>query len=175
MRATQSKVMSQKNQNSKRVAAPTLLDESTGEQIVKSVRSWLNYAWKKSTKEMGIDQTIPDQTMSLREIVTKHSHGMEINGMKTAIFDENAAAQGINIMTLDLVDLQELKILNNEEITRLKNLASAEKLDRQQKADSARTQLQDEAAEKAFRKFQEEHPIDKRRTPSGFKTTQTEV
>lgn len=134
-----------------------IIDISTGELIQqesKEGRSRLNFEWKKSKKESGIDMTIPDQSMTLRDIVTKHSHGMEIGGVKTAIFDEAERAEGINPWTLDLVDLQELKILNNEEIISLQNRAIAEKEERKQKAIDARAAQQLEAEEKAIAAFE---------------------
>lgn len=129
-----------------------VIDIATGELIQQmdsyNVRSQQTWEYKKSTKKEGLDMTIPDQTMSLREIVEKHSRGMEINGQKTAIFDEAETASGINPLTLDLIDLQELKILNNEQIINLREQAKIEISNRKSLADAARTEEQAEIAER---------------------------
>lgn len=53
--------------------------------------------------------TIPDETMSIREILHRHVRGLPIDGKdpKTAIWDEDS--NGINPKTLDLTEIQEYK------------------------------------------------------------------
>lgn len=64
--------------------------------------------------------TIPDQTMSIREILEKHSRGLDIGGSKDSIFEEDdEPTSGVNPKTLDLVDFQELKEQTKEKITKL--------------------------------------------------------
>jgi hypothetical protein len=53
--------------------------------------------------------TIPDETMSIREILHRHVRGLPIEGKdpKTAIWDEES--NGINPKTLDLTEIQQYK------------------------------------------------------------------
>lgn len=146
-----------------------VIDFATGELVQQAdtytVRSQQTWVYKISTKKKGLDMTIPDQTMSLREIVEKHSRGMEINGQKTSIFDDAETASGINPMTLDLIDLQELNIMNNEQIINLREQAKNEISSRKSLADAAREKEQNEIAERV-------HILNKKRY--GDKATGTE-
>lgn len=66
---------------------------------------------------------IPDQTMSMREILERYTRGLEIEGSKTPIFEEeDEESNGINMATLDLVDIQEMAEENFEKIKELKNV-----------------------------------------------------
>jgi hypothetical protein len=63
--------------------------------------------------------TIPDQTMSMRELIERHTSGLTLDVGKTPIYDEDGTSQGINPKTLDLVDFQELSENNVEHIKTL--------------------------------------------------------
>lgn len=53
--------------------------------------------------------TVPDQTMSLRTLLDRYSRGLPIGGIKGApLYDDQEIAYGINLKTLDLIDLQNL-------------------------------------------------------------------
>ncbi len=64
--------------------------------------------------------TIPDQTMSMRKLMERYAQGLPLEGHtpKTAHYDEES--NGINIKTLDLVDLEMLHDGNTVYIQELK-------------------------------------------------------
>lgn len=52
-------------------------------------------------------KTIPDQTLSIAQIMERYAKGLPIGGINTApIYDEES--DGINYKTLDQVDIQEM-------------------------------------------------------------------
>ena len=53
-------------------------------------------------------KTVPDQTMSIREIFQRYAAGLPIGGNINPIYNEDA--MGINPKTLDLVDVQQLSM-----------------------------------------------------------------
>ena len=82
----------------------------------KLVKTWLNKeehpdTAKKFTKP---SQTIPDQTMSIQEIIKRHAHGLPLGGSQEGLYDEEGDSLGINIKNLDLVDLQVMKMTNDK-------------------------------------------------------------
>jgi len=53
-------------------------------------------------------KTIPDQTMSLREILTRYAKGLPIDGQKTPIW-EGEEGFDVDPKTLDLAEIEELR------------------------------------------------------------------
>ena len=64
-------------------------------------------------------QTVPDQTMSIKEILERYAKGLPIGGGLEPIYEEDDT-NGINPRTLDLVDIQEIKEFNKKNIAELK-------------------------------------------------------
>jgi len=63
--------------------------------------------------------TVPDQSLTLRELLTNYTRGQELPYNKTpAFFDESAYIPDLKKM--DLVDIQELKIANAKKAGELK-------------------------------------------------------
>lgn len=63
--------------------------------------------------------TIPDQTLTPRELLDRHARGMNLQGYTVPKYgDENQ--QGLDIRKMDLVDIQNLKIKTKENIETLK-------------------------------------------------------
>jgi len=62
--------------------------------------------------------TIPDQTMSIREIVERYAKGLPIDGARTAIWDEENDLP--DWRTLDLADRQELAERYQQEVKDIK-------------------------------------------------------
>lgn len=55
--------------------------------------------------------TTPEQSMSIQQILDKHKKGLPIRGLKDPIFDDpERPSTGIHLNSLDLVDLQRLKL-----------------------------------------------------------------
>ena len=67
----------------------------------------------------GVSLAVPDQTMSLQEILSRYARGLNIDGEKQPIWDEEGLSMGINPKTLDLVDIQRLKAENKTEVEEL--------------------------------------------------------
>jgi len=58
-------------------------DKQTGEIINKKIRNWLNYEYQEdSIPEINNEpsMTIPDETMSVSEIVRRYAQGQPISG-----------------------------------------------------------------------------------------------
>ena len=71
-------------------------------------------------KNFPASQTIPDQSMSMRTILEKHSRGLPVSGSHEGIYDEDVEnTLGVNPKTLDLVDIQELTELNRKQIEKV--------------------------------------------------------
>lgn len=88
-------------------------------------------------------QTVPDQTMSIKTILDRYAKGLPIGGGLEPIYEEDES-YGINPKTLDLVDLQELKMNNKKHIETLKEREQYEK--------------QNKNSEKAVKTEKEEQP-----------------
>lgn len=75
---------------------------------------------KKYEKNYGQSMTIPDQTMSIRTILDRHSRGLPIDGIKTPIYDgeDNDLPDW---RRLDLAERQELSYLYKQEIQDIKS------------------------------------------------------
>ncbi len=82
---------------------------------------------KRYEKNRKPSLTIPDQTMSIREILVRFSRGLSIDGVKTPIYDEENDLP--DFRTLDLAERQELAEIYKNEIKYIKN--SYNKVDKQ--------------------------------------------
>lgn len=113
---------------------------------MKQIRTSLNYNYLDNQRKIFTQpsQTIPDQTMSIREILERHSRGLDLGGQKESIFEEDGEpTSGINPRILDLVDFQEMKEKNQEKIDMLTS-----DLDKKKAAKAAKDQ---QAKENALR------------------------
>jgi len=70
---------------------------------------------KNYEKNYKPSMTIPDQTLSIRQILERHSHGLPIEGWREPIWDgeDNDLP---DIRTLDLAERQELAHLYEQEL-----------------------------------------------------------
>lgn len=60
-------------------------------------------------KVKGESKTVPDQSLTVRELLTRYAHGQELQGQKTPFYeDEDAPHMGIDLRMLDLTEIQEL-------------------------------------------------------------------
>lgn len=72
------------------------------------IKNMLNYTASEGKKFTMPSLTIPDETMSIRELLSRHANGMPLtNGKEPYYADENS--MGINPKTLDLTEWAELK------------------------------------------------------------------
>lgn len=67
--------------------------------------------------------TVPDQTMSMRTMLERHTKGLPLDGKgRQAIYeDDGQPTGGVNPKTLDLVDLQSRMLATRNQITDLTN------------------------------------------------------
>jgi hypothetical protein len=95
----------------------------------KQVKTWLNREEHPDTAKKFTmpSATVPDQTMSIKEILTRHAHGLPLGGSQEGLYDEEGTSQGIDIRTLDLVDIQAMKIANKEYIKDTQDYIEAKK------------------------------------------------
>lgn len=130
-----------------------IADESIADEFPR-VKNWLNaHLFPKDYQvPYGESETVPDQSMSMREIISRYARGLPVNtGMRTdAYYDEGSDFPDTTGM--DLAELQELRMKYNEELNEIKR------------------RIADTAAKKAFdeKKAYEESII------SNFKKTQNE-
>lgn len=75
------------------------------------VRTPLNYHTFPRQLEVNTlpSETVPDQTMSIREILERFAKGLPVNGAKVAYYDDEDDESLPDPRTLDLADLQALK------------------------------------------------------------------
>lgn len=100
--------------------------------------------------------TVPGQSLSMREILQRFTHGLPIEGQKTSIFEEDQEpSQGINPKTLDLVDRQELMETNKQLINDIQNRQKAR---RKKHSDSAERDRIEKAVKQAQK--DEKPPLD---------------
>ncbi|MFY7787217.1 MAG: hypothetical protein ACOVQA_05025 [Thermoflexibacteraceae bacterium] len=93
-------------------------------------------------------QTVPDQSMSVSEIMRRYAQGLPMAGYKVPTYsdDENQDLNDVfpNIKKLDLAELQELKLNTAIQIKELTKKAKQE--EQQRSLDAAKKQQQDEQA-----------------------------
>ena len=65
-----------------------------------------NYEPTKGQTFKMPSQTVPDQTLTVRELLVRHSRGLNLDGYSEPIYDEEGTSQGIRFESLDLVDRQ---------------------------------------------------------------------
>lgn len=105
---------------------------------VKKVVNHLNFVSSKGkvfdTKARP-SLTVPDQTMSPKELLARHKRGILTQGSLIEYFDDEA--MGINVRTLDISELDELKKQISQEIadTRMKAQKEADELALKRKSD----------------------------------------
>lgn len=91
--------------------------------------------------------TVPDESMSLRLIISKYANGIPISNSKNPIYDDENESMGINPKTLDLVDIQLLKEQNALNQSRLQSLLASQ----EESAKAARVQAETDAIRKQVR------------------------
>lgn len=92
------------------------------------VRTSLNYIPTEGKTPSGISKTIPSQAYSLAELMARYARNMPVNvNVKTTLYeDPTNPSYGIDPKTLDLAELEQLQILNNQEIEKLKQNSISE-------------------------------------------------
>lgn len=91
-------------------------------------------------------ETIPDQTMSMREILTRYAKGLPIDGAKTPLW-EDGEGFAKDPDTLDLAEREELATQAREELQQINERIKASQAKRDAKNKNKITDVVDENQE----------------------------
>lgn len=87
---------------------------------MKKIKTWLNF--KDFAKDYEVNtmpsETVPDQTMSVSEILNRYARGLPIGGSKVPIYEDDNDLP--DPRTLDLAERQELKEQYTTEIQKIR-------------------------------------------------------
>lgn len=78
----------------------------TVKKMKKKIQNSLNFVFDEVTMAMGFSQpsmTVPDDTMSLKELLNRQNNGMPLEDVKSPLF-YGEDGEGINPATLDIED-----------------------------------------------------------------------
>jgi len=107
------------------------------------IKNFLNYntfekVYEKNDKP---SQTVPDQTMSIRELLKRYASGLPLGGSKEPIY-EGEDGDGIDPRRLDLAERQELEIAARQELAEIEERLKSKKVEKS-KAKLSEEQIQD--------------------------------
>jgi len=90
------------------------------------IRNMLNYDYTQQKKQRsgGVSLSVPDQAMSVREILTRYARGLPLGGQKAELWDGEEEYIP-DPKTLDLSEMEDLKNEATELFTKVKNDKSA--------------------------------------------------
>lgn len=115
----------------------TLFEDIRNPRIV----TWLNYKPKPGKRITAPSMTVPDQTMSIREILDRYARGLPIEGQKVPMYDGDEFVP--DIAHMDLVDVDEMRRNNADRILHIqKNLNKERTVKAEVKTDSPDASLQ---------------------------------
>ena len=83
--------------------------DTEGNGTLKKVKNSLNYVSNDGRTFTQPSMTIPDQTISIKELVSRFAKGLPIAEGKTPIYDESGESEGIDLRKLDLSEIYDLK------------------------------------------------------------------
>lgn len=86
-------------------------------------------------------QTIPDQALSVREILQRYANGLSLGGSNEPIY-EGEDGDGIDPRRLDLAERQELEIAARQELAEIEERLKSKKVEKS-KAKLTQEQIQD--------------------------------
>lgn len=83
---------------------------------MKRVKTWLNATDfpVQGEKQFSPSKTVPDQTMSMRELLDRYARGLPLAGAKEPMYYGEEDLPDLN--RLDLAEIQELKEANKQRI-----------------------------------------------------------
>jgi hypothetical protein len=118
---------------------------------MKNVQNIFNYKTDKGKFFTEPTQTIPEEAMSMREILDRYSKGLDLGATaKIPIYDdEPESSNGINLKTLDLVELHQVAEMQKDKVKKAKTA-----LDEENKASKLAAQ---EAEENKIMTFIKKH------------------
>jgi len=95
------------------------------------IKNVLNYHTfeKKYEKNGQPSLTVPDQTMSIRELLRRYASGLPLGGSKEPIY-EGEEGDGIDPRYLDLAERQELEINARQELAEIEERLKSKKVEK---------------------------------------------
>ncbi len=90
-------------------------------------------------KNFGPSLTVPDQAMSVREILQRFANGLPLGGSNEPIW-EGEDGDGIDPRRLDLADRQELEIAARQELAEIEERLKSKTITTEQKLSSEEIQ-----------------------------------
>lgn len=128
----------------------------------KTVRNSLNYDHTKIRGEVNTKPslTVPDQTMSIKEILERFARGLPFQAGKVPIYEGEEEIP--DLRTMDLADIQELTESAKENLENQK-----EKYAKLQKAKAAKKQKEQEEYAEYQRNKQNQQKVDTTQTHGG--------
>lgn len=119
-----------------------LFEDLNNPKLKRIVNSW-NYSQLVNPAGSRCDEpslTVPDRTMSLREIAIRYTHGqLPVGyGMNDGFGDEDEVNMGVDPRSLDLVEIQELSMRNQEVIDSYDSWRKSQDEDKKSKKEAAR-------------------------------------
>lgn len=119
------------------------------------VRNMFSRPERTTEKNNGLSLTVPDHSMSIREIMIRHSRGLSLTS-KVPLYhddDELETADGRNPATMDLVEVQQEMAAISE---RLEENAMKKKAKRTQQEKDEAAKKEQELRDKWKKEFEEE-------------------
>ena len=92
-------------------------------------------------KNFGPSLTVPDQAMSVRQILERYANGLPLGGSKEPIY-EGEDGDGIDPRRLDLAERQELEIEARRELAEIEERLKSKKVEKS-KSKLTEQQIQD--------------------------------
>jgi hypothetical protein len=80
-------------------------------------------------KDFEPSQTIPDQALTVKEILTRYASGLPLGGSNEPIY-EGEDGDGIDPRRLDLAERQELEIAARQELAEIEERLKSKKVDK---------------------------------------------
>ena len=107
------------------------------------IKNLLNYdTFEKKYEVNGKPSlTVPDQTMSVRELLRRYASGLPFGGQREPIY-EGEDGDGIDPRRLDLAERQELEISARQELAEIEERLKSKKVEKS-KAKLTEDQIQD--------------------------------
>lgn len=113
------------------------------ENKIMKIKNTLNYHTfeQKHEKNSKPSLTVPDQTMSIRELLRRYASGLPLEGHKEPIY-EGEDGDGIDPRRLDLAERQELEIQARQELAEIEERLKSKKVEKST-AKLSKEQIQD--------------------------------
>jgi hypothetical protein len=104
------------------------------EKEITKIKNFMNYEDfdRDNEKDFEPSQTIPDQTMSIRELVRRYASGLPLGGSKESIY-EGEDGDGVDPRRLDLAERQELEIAARQELEEIEKRLKSTRITTEQK------------------------------------------